>query len=146
MTNDSSKVEYFPDFGKEKVKYPSVFRAAADLAPERRYAAFSEWGNIVKGIIEPDAPVSKKVSAAQESFQDVADYIKSDQYKNTAIVYMQNDEMDHVGHSQGYYTDAYWSVLGQVDGWYQTVIDALKETGTYDETLIIANADHGGSK
>lgn len=146
VTNDSSGEVYFPDFGKETPNYPSVFRAAADAAPERQYAAFSEWKNIVKGIIEPDAPVSKKVSEAKKSFQDVADYIKSDAYKNTAIIYMQNDEMDHVGHSQGYYTDAYWSALGQLDGWYQTVIDALKETGEYEETLVIANADHGGSR
>ena len=58
---------------------------------------------------------------------------------------MQNDWMDHTGHSRGYYTDTYWEELAAYDGYYKEVIDALKETGAYDETLIIANADHGGS-
>lgn len=146
VTNDSTAEKYFPDFGKDTPKYPSVFAAAAAAAPERRYAAFAEWRNILTGIIEPDSPVNKKVSNSKESFQDVANYIKSEEYKNTAIVYMQNDELDHVGHTKGYYTDTYWAALEQLDGWYQSVIDALKETGTYEETLIIANADHGGSK
>ena len=145
-TNESSAVEYFADFGKTVPKYPSLFKTAADTAPDRRLAAFSEWKNILDGIIEPDVPVLRTNSEAEKSFSDVAAYIRSDQYKNTSVIYAQNDVMDHIGHSQGYYTDAYWNGLAAFDEEYKKVIDALKETGTYDETLIIANSDHGGTK
>lgn len=37
------------------------------------------------------------------------------------------------------------SELAQYDDYYKAVVDALKETGTYEETLIVSNADHGGS-
>lgn len=145
VTNESSEVEYYPDFGKETAKYPSMFKAVADAAPERKIAAFTEWANILNGIIEPDAAVIGKASGEKQSFYDVADYIKSDQYQNTALIYMQSDWMDHVGHGSGYYNDNFWSELAQYDDFYQAVVDALKETGTYEETLIISNADHGGS-
>ncbi len=145
LTNDSSAQEYYADFGKETAKYPSMFQAIAKVAPERKQAAFAEWTNILNGIIEPDAPVIGKASESKRSFYDVADYIKSEQYQDTALVYMQSDWMDHVGHSSGYYNDNFWSELAQYDDYYKAVVDALKESGTYEETLIVSNADHGGS-
>lgn len=145
LTNDSSSREYYADFGKEEAKYPSVFQAIAAAAPERHLAAFAEWTNILNGIIEPDAPVIGKASDSKESFYDVAEYIKSEEYQNTALIYMQSDWMDHVGHSTGYYNDTYWSELALYDDYFKAVVDALKETGNYEDTLIIANADHGGS-
>lgn len=151
VTNDSAAAEYFADFNKKTAKYPSLFAAAADAAPRRYLAAFSEWAPILNGIIEPDIPVIKKKSKSDEggvkseSFSDVAEYIRSGRYKNTSVLYMQNDWMDHTGHSRGYYTDTYWEELTAYDDYYKEVMDALKETGTYNETLIIANADHGGS-
>lgn len=145
LTNDSSAVEYYADFGLETPQYPSVFKAVDASYPKRQQAAFAEWSNILNGIIEPDAGVIGKVSDSKQSFYDVAKYIKGESFKNTALVYMQSDWMDHVGHSTGYYNDTYWSELKQYDNFFKAVIDALKETGAYDETLIIANADHGGS-
>ena len=136
---------YYPDFGIEEPKYPSVFQVVGQAFPERNNAAFAEWGAIVNGIIEPDVSVAGKVSEAKRSFWDVADYIGSSAYKNTAVVYMQNDEMDHIGHGQGYFTDVYWEGVAQYDEQYKAVMDALEESGEADETLIITNSDHGGS-
>lgn len=124
---------------------PSVFKAVQKAFPQRQNAAFAEWTQILNGIIEPDAQVIGKGSESKESFYDVADYIRSDAFKNTAVVYMQSDWLDHVGHSTGYYNDIFWSEAAQYDDFYKAVVDALKETGEYDETLIITNADHGGS-
>ena len=146
VDNDIAADYYFADFGLEEAKYPSVFRAAAEAFPERQNAAFAEWGKIVNGIIEPDAQVDGRESEGKQSFYDVADYIKSAQYNNTAVVYMQNDQMDHTGHSLGYYTDVYWDELQQYDEQYKAVMDALAETGHSDDTLIITNSDHGGHR
>lgn len=145
IDNDLANVYYYTDYGRETPLYPSVFKAAQAAFPERQNAAFTEWAEILDGIIEPDAPVTCSVSESQRSFYDVADYIRSKEYKNTAVVYMQNDWMDHVGHGSGYYSDVFWDELQQYDDQYKAVIDALKESGEYDETLIVTNADHGGS-
>lgn len=144
VTNDIAGQKYYADFNKEIAKYPSIFKAVNSAFPSRQNAAFAEWTQILNGIIEPDAQVISKGSASKESFYDVANYIKTDDFKNTAVVYMQSDWMDHVGHSTGYYNDTYWAELEQYDDYYKAVVDALKETGEYDETLIITNADHGG--
>ena len=77
--------------------------------------------------------------------QDVADYIKSDAFQNTAMVYMQSDYMDGVGHGNGYFTDKYYAELPKFDAYYEAVMKALEETGTKDETLVLVNSDHGGT-
>ena len=146
LDNDIAADYYFADFGLEEAKYPSVFKAATQAFPERQNAAFAEWGKIVNGIIEPDAQVDGKESEGKQSFYDAADYIKSPEYNNTAVVYMQNDQMDHTGHSLGYYTDVYWDELKQYDEQYKAVMDALAESGHADDTIIITNADHGGHR
>ncbi|WP_455684229.1 LamG-like jellyroll fold domain-containing protein [Thomasclavelia sp.] len=145
VTNDTAGQRYYADYGKENALYPSVFKAVNKYFPARQNAAFAEWTQILNGIIEPDAQVVTKGSASKQSFYDVANYIKSESFKNTAVVYMQSDWMDHVGHSTGYYNNTFWSELKQYDDYYKAVVDALKEIGEYDETLIITNADHGGS-
>lgn len=145
LTNTSAGQEYYADFQKDTPLYPSMFKAVTAAAPDRPMAAFSEWNPILNGIIEADAAVIGKSSASQKSFYDVADYIRSDAYDNTALVYMQSDYMDHIGHSTGYYNDRYWSELKLYDDYFKAVTDALKEKGSYDDTLIIANSDHGGN-
>lgn len=145
VDNTIAGQKYYADFGKEEALYPSIFKAVSEEFPERQNAAFAEWTPINNGIIEPDAQVIGKNSESKQSFYDVADYIRSDAFKNTAVVYMQSDWQDHVGHSTGFYNDTYWNELKQYDDYYKAVVDALKETGEYDETLIIANSDHGGS-
>lgn len=145
LTNTSAGQEYYADFAKDSPLYPSMFKAVTAATPDRPMAAFSEWNPILNGIIEADAAVIGKSSASQKSFYDVADYIRSDAYNNTALVYMQSDYMDHDGHSTGYYNDRYWSELKLYDDYFKAVTDALKEKGSYDDTLIIANSDHGGN-
>ncbi len=146
IDNTKTSTYYYPDFGKEAAVYPSVFQALGLSFPNRSNAAFAEWTQIVNGIIEPDAPVYTHGSSKNGGdMQDVADYIRSAAFKNTAMVYMQSDEMDAVGHSEGYYTDTYYTQLKKFDNYFESIMKALEETGTKDETLVLFTADHGGT-
>ena len=146
IDNNDTGTYYYPDFGKEVAVYPSIFEALGQSFPNRGNAAFAEWTPIVNGIIEPDAPVYLHGSTKNTGdMQDVADYIRSENYKNTAMIYMQSDYMDAVGHSNGYYTDKYYTELERYDDYFKAIMDALEETGTKDETLVLFTADHGGT-
>nr|WP_225869697.1 alkaline phosphatase family protein [Lactiplantibacillus plantarum] len=113
--------------------------------PTRGAAAFSEWGPIVNSIIEPDAAVTTKQSASLKSFDDVANYIGTPEFQSTGLVYMQSDYMDGQGHGHGWYNDNYWDKYAQYDALFKRVMDKLEATGHIHDTLVIANADHGGS-
>lgn len=144
-TNDTMAQQYFADFGKETPSFPSVFKVLQKNNPNQKAAAFSKWGQIVNAIIEPDAAVYNKQSSKLKSFDDVADYIGTDDFKNTSMVYMQSDYMDDQGHTNGWFNDNYWKEYKQYDGLFQKVMNKLETTGHIHDTLVIANSDHGGA-
>ncbi|MDN6417623.1 MAG: alkaline phosphatase family protein [Lactiplantibacillus plantarum] len=144
-TNATMGQEYFADFNKPQAMFPSVFKMLQADNPTRGAAAFSEWGPIVNSIIEPDAAVTTKQSASLKSFDDVANYIGTPEFQSTGLVYMQSDYMDGQGHGHGWYNDNYWDKYAQYDALFKRVMDKLEATGHIHDTLVIANADHGGS-
>ena len=144
-TNATMGQEYFADFNKPQAMFPSVFKMLQADNPTRGAAAFSEWGPIVNSIIEPDAAVTTKQSASLKSFDDVANYIGTPEFQSTGLVYMQSDYMDGQGHGYGWYNDNYWDKYAQYDALFKRVMDKLEATGHIHDTLVIANADHGGS-
>lgn len=93
-TNTTAGENYFADFDKTVAKYPSVFKVLQQANPTQSAAAFAEWTPILNGITEPDAVVNTQPSASLKSFDDVADYIGTYDFKNTALTYMQSDYMD----------------------------------------------------
>ena len=144
-TNATMGQEYFADFGKERQLFPSVFKLLQKNNPTQGAAAFSEWGPIVNAIVEPDAAVRTKQSGKLKSFDDVAEYIGTADFNSTSMVYMQSDYMDGKGHSRGWYNDNYWNEYAQYDQLFKKVMDKLEQTGHSHDTLVIANADHGGA-
>lgn len=144
-TNGIAGQEYFADFNQATPRYPSVFKVLQNHNPHQGMAVFSEWAPILNGITEPDAAVMTQQSGKLRSFDDVADYIGSDAFNDTSFVYMQSDYMDGQGHSKGFYNDNYWQQYGQYDQLFKKVMDKLEATGHSHDTLVIANADHGGN-
>ena len=68
-------------------------------------------------------------------------YIKEKKPTFLAVCY---DQIDHVGHAIGHDTPAYYDVLARVDKQIGRIIQALKDAGIYDDTIILVTADHGG--
>ena len=54
------------------------------------------------------------------------------------------DNPDHVGHGDGHDTPAYYAKLRELDGYVGRIVDAIKEAGIYENSIIIVTADHGG--
>lgn len=149
IDNTKTGAYYYPDFGKAEPVYPSVFKALQAAQPNRGNAAFAEWNQIVNGIIEPDAGVDtyavRNISGQSAGFADVADYILSDAFDNTALLYFQSDYMDGVGHGSGFYNDNYYAQLKKYDAYFQSIMDALAQKDAVEDTLVIVNSDHGGN-
>lgn len=146
LNNDSAGQFYFNDFGKPTGLYPSIFKVLNHYQPKRTLSVFSEWSQIPNGIVEPDAAVQKEYDGTPgQSYRKIAAYITSPQFDKTAFTFLQDDSMDHAGHSTGFYNDRYWSNYKAYDERFKSVIDSLKNSGHLDDTLVIFNADHGGS-
>lgn len=142
--NTKSGQQHWPDLDKTDAKFPSMLKAVHDATPNRKLYAYAEWSPIINGILEPDAGIYFDYQYGTYCFDRLADYINSGKFKNTALTYMQSDVMDHYGHNDGYFTDGFYKQLEIYDTFLPTIVDAMKDTNTYDDTLLIFNSDHGG--
>ena len=68
-------------------------------------------------------------------------YIKK---KQPALLAVCFDNPDHVGHQAGHNTPEYYAKLKELDGYVGRIVDAIKEAGIYENSIIIVTADHGG--
>jgi arylsulfatase A-like enzyme len=57
---------------------------------------------------------------------------------------MQLDAIDAVGHSHGYGSQEYLEQITATDALVGVVIDAIRDAGIFDESLIVLLSDHGG--
>ena len=68
-------------------------------------------------------------------------YIKE---KKPTLLNIQYDALDHVGHAAGHDTPAYYNKLEEIDGYVGEIVQAIKEAGIWDESIVIVSSDQGG--
>ena len=67
-------------------------------------------------------------------------YIKE---KKPALLFIHIDAIDHAGHAFGRGTPEYYAALEHADGQIAQIVEAIKEAGIYDDTVVILTSDHG---
>lgn len=125
--------------------FPTIYSIIREQQPEAETGCTFDWDG-VKYVIDtlaishweyiPDSyvDINKNCTIAEN-------YIK--QYKPffyTAYF----GTLDESGHDHGWYTPEYYATLSEVDMAVGRIIQALKDVGIYDDTIIIVTSDHGG--
>ena len=124
--------------------FPTMFGLLRQQHPEAVIGNIAEWDGIryvcdtlalnLDQIIS-EKPLNQSTTAA------ACDYIKSAKPTLLNIVY---DEPDHVGHGAGHDTPQYYAKLHELDSCVAEIVQATKDAGIYDNSIIIVTADHGG--
>ena len=120
--------------------FPTVFQILRDKEPDAEIGCVYQWDGI-KYLIDTMS-VNYYTQASEEDLCEVSkEYIKSKKPRLAAFIY---DEPDHVGHTEGHDTPAYYQKINKLDVWIGEIVDAIKEAGIMDNSVIIVTADHGG--
>lgn len=123
--------------------FPTMFQLARDRYPEAEIGCIYDWDGI-KYLVDT-LSLSYHAQTASNDPANMAkmasDYVKESKPMFAAFIF---DEPDHVGHTIGWATDDYCKVLNREDACVKQIVDAIKEAGIYDESVIIVTADHGG--
>ncbi|WP_144551146.1 Ig-like domain-containing protein [Bacillus mycoides] len=139
IDNTTAGAQAYP----ENSPYPSFMKVLKQERPYAKTASFSAWSPINIGIIE------QSVGAHLESVRDdqlapkIANYIKTDG-KDTEVTFIHFDDIDGAGHSQGYGSQAYMKQIEKTDKNVGIVLDAIRDAGLLEDSLIIMTTDHGG--
>lgn len=124
--------------------YPSIFKVAHDQNPELKLASFCNWAAINIGIVEDDIGVYKHQNSDDASLiNDLNNYLV---IEKPNLVFVQLDNVDHVGHSTGFGPNnpLYINALEKVDEYVSLIFSTLEDNNMLDGTLLILTSDHGG--
>lgn len=129
----------------ENGTFPTVFSELRKAAPEAEIGVLYEWDGI-KYLVDT-LSLSHHALAPDYTQNPTAlcemacRYISEKKPVLSAICF---DNPDHVGHADGHDTQAYYDTLKELDGYIGRILDAIKEAGIYDNSIIIVTSDHGG--
>lgn len=141
-----SRVPDFPsiELGENGI-FPTIFTVLRRHDAQMRTSAFYEWA--VHGcLIDSEAVSYHQHIPMREGLSDdltaaFVKEIKENKPKLTIAIY---DSPDVEGHEYGWGSPEYMARLTVLDGHIAEIIEATKQAGTYDNTIFIVMADHGG--
>ena len=121
--------------------YPTIFGVAKDQKPDLVIGAIYTWSGFGR-LIERSA-LSYDTTEENDTLtiEKAVAYIKE---IKPDFLFLQLDDVDHVGHHDGHKTEAYYKAVALADEQIGAVIQATKDAGIFNETVFIISADHGG--
>lgn len=123
--------------------FPAVFSLLKEQRPSAISALVYNWDGIGPLVEKEATTIRVHVDKAKTDFYaDTAAAIIKEQ--KPVLTFVHFDEPDHVGHSIGHRTPAYYNEMKNVDARIGKVVQAVRDAGIADETVIIVTADHRG--
>ena len=124
---------------------PTVFTLMREKYPLAETGCAFQWDGICHVVDTSGISMVGKFEGTEDGIEEqlafVADYIKNSKPELAAFVW---DYPDHTGHSVGWYTGEYYSMLKRLDAVVSGVKKAIEEAGMMDDTVLIITSDHGG--
>ena len=122
--------------------YPSVFRVIREARGDAKLASFCDWNPINVGIVEDGLDVYKYSARARDLVEPAVRYIRENDF---TFLFFHFDNVDGAGHRYGYGTEEHLAAIGENDDYIGTIVAAIRERGWLEDTLILVEADHGGT-
>ena len=126
--------------GSEEI-FPTIFGVAREQRPDMEMGAIYTWSGFGR-LIERSALSYDSTQETDElTLEKATTYIKD---QKPDFLFIHFDDVDHVGHSLGHKTPAFYKAVSHVDQLIGQIVQATKDAGTFEETAFIISADHGG--
>ncbi len=125
--------------------FPTIFSLVREQRPNAETGCTFEWDGIKYVIDTLSISHVKFFSEGWKSVERNCDHIV--QYildKKPMLFAPCFDGIDGTGHDKGWYSEDYYNYLARVDVCIGRIIQALKDAGIFDDTIIIVTGDHGG--
>ena len=121
--------------------FPSIFVLLKEQRPQCKVGFFYEWAP--NGSLCPDNVINIKqhINNLSKDVSSVTNYIKTEKPHFCSIII---DQPDGVGHRDGYNTRGYYEELSRLDGLIAQIIQSIKDSGIWDNSIVILSSDHGG--
>lgn len=133
--------DYPPVAMSENHVFPNVFSVIREQMPNAETGAIYEWGGFERMLETEVINKFETYSTQRETAEKSAEYILE---KKPNFLYIQLDKVDGFGHSKGHMSLEYIDFISETDKDVQTIVNAVRDAGISDKTMIIVVSDHGG--
>ncbi|MFT4544461.1 MAG: putative AlkP superfamily pyrophosphatase or phosphodiesterase [Bacteroidia bacterium] len=135
--------------GKPSGIWPTIFGELRRQKPDAVIACFNDWlafnRLFEKGVVNRQRDANLLQAASHTGYKGItnkaARYFKK---KKPDFMFVHLDHVDHAGHHDGHGTAAYYEAVSVADEMIGKLVQAVKESGVAERTMILITADHGG--
>lgn len=128
---------------------PTIFTVIREQLPDAETGIVFDW-NGIGAVCDTNAVnywyyigTYGKNNIPTEKYTELAvNYIKE---KKPLFFTFYYGVLDHTGHTLGWYGPEYMACQKELDKGVGMIIQALKDAGIFDDTVIVMSADHGGT-
>lgn len=121
--------------------FPNIFSVIREQMPDAETGAIYEWGGFKRMLETEVINKFESYSNQRETAEKSAEYILE---KRPNLLFIQLDKIDGFGHSKGHMSPEYIEFISETDKDVQLIVDAVKQAGINDKTMIMVVSDHGG--
>ena len=142
-TEWGSKTPEIPSVIKNEYNlFPSIFSLVREQRPQAKTGVVYSWEGI--GYLFEKKAVDLDVYTSNDSLtlQTTNNFLKTEK---PLLTFVHFTEPDGVGHNIGHRTPEYYAVVHKVDTYVGAIVEAIKNAGLENNTLIIISSDHGGT-
>jgi predicted AlkP superfamily pyrophosphatase or phosphodiesterase len=139
-SNNGGGPDVVPVYTNENGVFPTIFSILREQNPDVEMGCVYEWGGI-KPLIDHKVHSFCLQESPEKLTETSISYILSRKPDFFTVIY---DDPDHVGHGSGHDTPAYYAKMEELDANLGRIIEAIKEAGLYEDSIIIVTSDHGG--
>ena len=125
----------------ENHSFPNIYRIIREQKPDAELGSIYDWGDFKSMLDDDIMDMSVTYATALEVALKSAEYIVE---KKPDFLFLQLDEVDHYGHSDGHMSPEYIHSIEDADTHVRIIVNAIKKAGMTDKTLIMVVSDHGG--
>ncbi len=139
-SNNGDGPDVIPVKTNQNGVFPTIFSVFRAHRPDAQMGCVYEWGGI-KPLIDHKAHDYCVQESPEKLTETSIEYIRNHRPDFFTVIY---DDPDHVGHSAGHDTPEYYARMEELDSELGKILNAIKEAGLYEDSIIIVTSDHGG--
>ncbi len=135
-------VELQPACRGEDGKFPTIFGVMRAQYPSSRIAVFHDWRGFAD-LLEKQAPdIMRHEPGADRTTEAAICYWRKNRPQ---LMFIHLDNVDHAGHSHGWYSNEYYKAVEVADGYIGRVMETVDSLRARASTYILVTSDHGGT-
>jgi predicted AlkP superfamily pyrophosphatase or phosphodiesterase len=121
--------------------FPTIFGLMRRQRPAAVMGVFHDWEGFARLLEGKAVDVLEHGNGPDETMDMAIAFVKQ---RKPAFTFVHCDHVDGAGHKFGHGTPEYYAAVEKADTLTGKMLEALREAGIADQTIVLVTADHGG--